>query len=150
MDYGKNLKKIRLEKSLTQAETAKSIGLKRSTYKEYELQNSIMPIIHLNSFSILLDVSIDYIFGFSNLKKYSNCRDFNKEESGKRLKEFRKENKLTQLKLAEVLNTTQSVIADYERGRYTVATPFLYTICEKYKISADYLLGRVDEPKYLK
>ena len=49
-----------------------------------------------------------------------------------------------QIELANYLNTTQSVIADYERGRYLISTPFLYTICKKYNISADYLLGRID------
>ena len=73
-----------------------------------------------------------------------------KYKMGERLKEFRKNNKLTQSKLAVILNTTQSVIADYERGRYLIATPFLYTICKKYNISADYLLGKIDNPKYLK
>ena len=63
---------------------------------------------------------------------------------------IRNKNKLTQSKLAEILNTNQSVIANYERGRTPVATPFLYTICKKYNISADYLLGKTDSPKYLK
>ena len=62
---------------------------------------------------------------------------------------IRNKNKLTQSKLAEILNTNQSVIANYERGRTPVATPFLYTICKKYNISADYLLGKTDSPKYL-
>ena len=68
---------------------------------------------------------------------------------GQNLKEFRKENKITQLKLAQTLNTNQSVIANYERGRTVIATPFLYAICTKYNISADYLLGKIDSPKYL-
>ena len=67
---------------------------------------------------------------------------------GTRLKEFRKENKITQDKLASILNTNQSVIANYERGRTIIATPFLYTICKKYNISADYLLGKINTPKY--
>ncbi len=68
----------------------------------------------------------------------------------KRLKEFRKENKLTQVKLAEILNIANGTIAEYERGTNIIATPFLYTICKNYNISADYLLGKIDEPKYLK
>ena len=68
----------------------------------------------------------------------------------KRLKDFRKENKITQKKLAQELNTSQSTIADYERGKNMIPTPFLYTICKKYNISADYLLGRINNPKYLK
>ena len=67
---------------------------------------------------------------------------------GQNLKEFCKENKLTQEKLTEFLNIGKGTIADYERGRYLIATPFLYQICKKYNISADYLLGKIDNPKY--
>ena len=74
---------------------------------------------------------------------------YNKDKSMLRLKEFRKENKLTQEKLASILNTNKSVICGYEKGRYIIATPFLYQICKKYNISADYLLGKIDSPKYL-
>ena len=63
---------------------------------------------------------------------------------------IRNKNMLTQSKLAEILNTNQSVIANYERGRTPVVPPFLYAICKKYNISADYLLGKSDSPKYLK
>ena len=90
-------------------------------------------------------------FDFTEEKKYNSINNkLDKIKSGIRLKELRKELKLTQLKLATILNTTQSVIADYEKGRYLIATPFLYTICQKYHISADYLLGKIDSPKYLK
>ena len=57
---------------------------------------------------------------------------------------------MTQKKLALILNTTYSNIAFYEKGRNFIATPFLYQICHKYHISADYLLGKINEPKYLK
>ena len=62
---------------------------------------------------------------------------------------FRKENKVTQVKLATILNTVQPVIANYEKGKFLIATPFLYTICKKYNISADYLLGKINEPQEL-
>lgn len=150
MNYGNKLKTIRISKQLTQEQVANLLNINRSTYKEYELQNSIFPSKYLWNLTNILDVSIDYIFGFTEKSKYNEPNQkLDKVKSGLRLKEFRKENKLTQLKLASVLNTTQSVIADYEKGRYLIATPFLYTICFKFHISADYLLGRVDNPKYL-
>ncbi len=68
----------------------------------------------------------------------------------KRLKEFRKEHKLTQLLLTKELNISRTTLANYECGTYPIATTFLYAICKKYKISADYLLGKIDEPKSLK
>ena len=58
--------------------------------------------------------------------------------------------KLTQSKLADNLGCSYGTIAGYERGRYLIATPFLYQICKTYRISADYLLGKIDNPKYLK
>ena len=79
-----------------------------------------------------------------NNNEYQEYNNIEPKLMGKRLKEFRKNNKITQEKLALILNTTQSVIAGYESGRYLIATPFLYMICKKYNISADYLLGRID------
>ena len=67
------------------------------------------------------------IYSFS-LQNYKNVENI---IAGKRLKEFRKENKLTQKKLASILNTTFSNIAFYEKGRNLIATPFLYEICKK-------------------
>ncbi len=150
MNYGNQLKTIRISKQLTQEQIASFLNINRSTYKEYELQNSIIPSKHLWNLTNIFDVSMDYIFGFTEIRKYNNTNQkLDRAKSGSRLKEFRKENKMTQLKLASILNTTQSVIADYEKGRYLIATPFLYTICFKFHLSADYLLGKVDNPKYL-
>ena len=78
-----------------------------------------------------------------------NC-EINKIESGLRLKTFRKEWNITQTKLADFLNTSFSNVSAYERGVNILSTTYLYAICKKYNISADYLLGKIDNPKYLK
>ena len=94
---------------------------------------------------------MDYIFNFNNIPNYENSqKEINKKLAGIRLKEFRKDNKLTQVKLAEILNTVHTVITNYENGKNLISTPFLYDICKKYNISADYLLGKIDDPKYFK
>ena len=89
-----------------------------------------------------------------NLTSKLNHKDKKEEidslKVGMRLKEFRKDHKLTQEKLASELNMARSALANYERGRNIIATPFLYTICTKYNISADYLLGKIDEKITLK
>jgi len=105
---------------------------------------------HLNTLSNYFNVSIDYLFQFTNIKNYDNSNSINLEISVKRLKEFRKDNKITQVNLAKMLNVANGTIANYECGRNFIATPFLYEICKKYNISADYLLGKIDEPKFLK
>lgn len=149
MDYNNRLSELRSNFDLTQEDIAHILNISRSTYKDYERQISIIPIKHLVSLSEYFDVSVDYLLGFTNLKQYNNVKKVDKLEAGKRLKEFRKEHKLTQVKLASILNTTFSSIAFNEKGRNLIATPFLYTICLKYHISADYLLAKTSDIKYL-
>ena len=145
------LNKIRNERGLTQEEVASILGIDRKTYNHYEVQENIIPIKHLIPLVNYLNISIDYLFGLTNNEQYKNI-SFNIDniKAGLRLKEFRKENNLTLKDLAAFLNTTFSNISWYEKGRNLIATSFLYMICLKYKISADYLLGRIDKPKYLK
>lgn len=149
MNYENRIKEIREEENLSQEEVANILNIKRSTYGHYETEYQIIPINHLINFCEYFNVSIDFIFNLNKQKKIK-WKATNKKIAGERLKEFRKVNKITQQKLATILNTTKSVISGYEHGRYLIATPFLYTICIKYQISADYLLGRCDTPKYLK
>ncbi|MCM1053440.1 MAG: helix-turn-helix domain-containing protein [Ruminococcus sp.] len=145
------IKEIREENNLTQTEIAKLFCISRSTYGMWEQEKDIIPINRLNDFCNYFKISIDYVFNLTNTKSYNNYKDkINNSLSAIRLKEFRKENNLTQVKLAELLNVANGTIANYEIGSYIIATPFLYTICSKYNISSDYLLGKVDSPKHLK
>ena len=66
------------------------------------------------------------------------------------MREFRKENKLTQSKLTDMLHYSHFVISEYENKNRLISTSYFYSICKKYNISADYLLGKTDNPKYLK
>ena len=151
MNYGQKVKELRERNGITQKELAKYLEIDAKLYSHYETENRIIPCKHLYAISLYFNLSLDYLFGFRNIKNYETNKklDINKGEVGIKLKELRKELKLTQTKLAEILNTTQSVIAEYEKGKNLIATPFLYTICKKYNISADYLLGKIDNPKYL-
>lgn len=149
MIYSEKLKEIRENKKITQKEIANSIKISSSSYERYENEHDIFPLKHLISTCNYLKVSIDYIFNFNSLNNYKSIYKIQPDIVGKRIKEVRKANKLTQVKLAQILNIGNGTLADYERGRYLVSTAILYTICKKYKISADYLLGKIDEPKYL-
>ena len=144
-NYGKIMKNLRTENLYSQAFIAEKMGLKRSTYKEYELQNSIIPIIHLNEFCNFFNVSIDYILGLTSKTNYENSKiEIDKKTSGQRLKELRKKYKLTQKELAKVLNVDISLPSKYEHGIYPIATTYLYSLCKKYNVSADYLLGKTN------
>ncbi len=149
--YGNRLRELREEKELTQKELANVLGITKEGYGQYEREYVVIPIKHLITIAIYYDLSIDNLFGFNLVNDYQIInKQVDKKLSGMRLREFRKNHRFTQKKLADILRTTQSVIADYEKGRYLIATPFLYMICNNYRVSADYILGRVDNPKFIK
>ena len=149
LEYGKRIKELREKENVSQRQVAEFMGIKRSSYDHFEQQYDLIPIKRLNQVANFFNVSIDYLFGLTNKKNYINCRkEIDLDVSAKRLKIFRKENKITQIKLAEVVGTSPAVIVHHENKRAILATPNLYTVCSKYKISADYLLGRIDEPVY--
>lgn len=148
--YGKKLRMLREEKNLTQKELAATISMNEDALSHYEREYLIIPLKHLIEICDFFEVSLDYIFDFNTERNYlENKLGYDKEVVGKRLREWRKDLKLTQVKLANVLNTVHPVIANYENGKNLIATPFLYTICSKYGVSADYLLGKIDDFKYL-
>ncbi len=141
--YKNRLKELRLNNNLLQKDMAKILNISEISYTHYEGEYYIMPLKYLIKIANYFNVSLDYLFEFSD--KYSTTfNTIDIKNSGMRLRNFRKENNLTQDSIALDLNTNRSVIANYERGRTLISTPFLYTICKKYKVSADYLLGRVD------
>ena len=151
MNYNTKLVYLREKNNLSQNDVANILKIARVTYNHFETQYDIIPLKHLNTLSNYFDVSIDYLLDLTNKVKYKNYRsNLSLELFSTRLREFRKENKLTQVDLAEVINTTHSGIAGYENKRCFMPTYFLYTICKKYHISADYLLGKIDSPRYLK
>ncbi len=61
-----------------------------------------------------------------------------------RLKLLRKEKKLTQVKLGEMLNYGYTAIANYESGRNQPSITDLIKIATIFDVSLDYLLGVTD------
>ena len=56
---------------------------------------------------------------------------------GKKLKEIRRKNNLTQENLAEILNTNRARISKIENGKMDLTFNETIKICEKFHISAD-------------
>lgn len=146
--YKKRLIELREEKELNQKELANYLKIDNSLYAKYEKEYEIIPIKHLNTLCNYFNVSLDYLFEFTDELSYQKeKKEIDLDKMIIRIKEVRKESKLTQEQLSKELNIARSALANYERGRNIIATPFLYTICKKYHISADYLLGKIDTIK---
>ena len=57
-----------------------------------------------------------------------------------KLRGLREDNDLTQSQIAEILGTSQTMYARYERGANEMPIRHLVTLCKYYNVSADYLL----------
>ena len=57
------------------------------------------------------------------------------------LKELREDNDLSQQKVADILKTERSYYGKYERGVSPLPIEHIITLCNYYKVSADYILG---------
>ena len=61
-----------------------------------------------------------------------------------RLKELRKETGISQKELAVLLDTNNSSVCDWERGRTQPDLETVVKIAQYFHVSADYLLGMID------
>ena len=59
----------------------------------------------------------------------------------KRIRDLREDHDKTQQEIADVLGTSQTMYARYERGANELPIRHLITLCKYYQVSADYILG---------
>lgn len=147
MTYNFRLKELREEpiNFIRQKEIAKILGVHVSVYSKFENNIAIIPLNHLNTICNYYNVSLDYILGLTKKRQYENHKEqIDFETFMVRFKNLRKEEKLTQEKISSILKIEQSTISKYEKGTRKVSTQYLFAICNKFNISADYLLGKID------
>lgn len=66
----------------------------------------------------------------------------------KRMRDLREDNDKTQQEIANILGTSQTMYARYERGANELPVHHLLTLCDYYGVSADYFLGRTNIREY--
>ena len=59
----------------------------------------------------------------------------------KKIRDLREDHDLTQQQVADILGTSQTMYARYERGANELPVHHLITLCDFYKVSADYFIG---------
>lgn len=62
-----------------------------------------------------------------------------------RMRNLREDHDKTQQQIADVLGTSQTMYARYERGANELPIHHLITLCNYYQVSADYMLGLSNE-----
>lgn len=57
------------------------------------------------------------------------------------IRDLRIDHDLSQIQVALILGTTKNQVGKYERGEQELPIRHLLTLCNYYKVSADYILG---------
>lgn len=150
LDYTR-IKELRIKNNLTQKDLADILNIQKPTYTQFEtMKRDLFPITLINEIANYFKVSIDYLLKLTDSIYKKERLNLNSKLAGERLKEIRLENKLYQSTLANDIGVTAALICEYEKGKKQISLTACFAICKKYNISADYLLGKIDSPKYLK
>lgn len=63
----------------------------------------------------------------------------------KRIRDLREDADMTQVQIAKILNCSQRVYSNYERGDIDVPTEILLKLADLHDVSVDFILGRTDK-----
>lgn len=63
----------------------------------------------------------------------------------RRIRDLREDKDLTQTEIAKILNCSQRVYSNYERGEVDIPTEILIKLADFHQVTTDYILGRSDE-----
>ncbi len=137
-----NLERIKFYRNrigYSQNQLGKILGVSKSTLSRWETGEETIPLKHLINFCNYAQINLDYILGLSDKKITIKKKIIlDKKSIGQKMILLRKKENLTQNDVAKILNTTQSTISSYENGKTTLLTAFLYDLCVRYKVSADW------------
>lgn len=140
------MKDIRTYFDNTQNELADYLKVSRSTYAGWENGIDAIPLLKLNDFCNYYGISLDYICGLSDTKKYEIINDkVDKETLGNNLKYIRNKNNDSQSKISEIIKVDQSNYSKYELGKILIHTYTLIDFAKHYNISIDYLCGKTKD-----
>lgn len=140
------LKQLRIERHLSRRELAKEIGYKDSVICSYECGRTEPKLENLVQLAEYYDVSLSYIIGMTDMRN----RKVEKKKSEKdkieikihvRLKELRKEKKLSQTCLGRKIGCGHSSIANYESGRNRPTIKKILGLLKVFDVSIEYLIG---------
>ena len=67
-----------------------------------------------------------------------------------RIRNLREDKDLTQTQIAKMLNCSQRIYSNYERGEVDIPTEVLIKLADFHHVSVDYLLNRTANPETAK
>ena len=140
------MKDIRTYFDNTQKELSNYLKVSRSTYAGWENGIDAIPLLKLNEFCNYYGISLDYICGLSDIKKYDIINNkINKVVLGNNLKEIRLKHSDSQKTISDIIKVDQSNYSKYELGKILIHTYPLVDFAKHYKVSIDWLCGKTKD-----
>ena len=142
----KRIRSLRERIGYSQIEIANMLGVNRSLIALWENGYANISLKQLIKLAYIYQVPIDYLLGIIeeiDHYEYHYIDTMDLKSIGLKLKEIRKNNKMTQDKFAQKIDTKRSSISYYEIGRMMISTADLKQICETFGVSADYIVGNI-------
>lgn len=137
------MKEIREGAQMRQREVAEVMGVSKGSYSMWECGTDTIPLKRLNQFCNYFNVSMDYVTGLTNRKRYPNeKKDINNDTTSENLKKIRKKQELTQVQISEALEINQPTWNRYEKGHNLILTTTIVSLAKKYNYSIDNILGK--------
>ena len=143
----KRIRSLRERIGYSQIEIANMLGVNRSLIALWENGYANISLKQLIKLAYIYQVPIDYLLGIIEEiddYEYHYIDTMDLKSIGLKLKEIRKTNKMTQDKFAQKIDTKRSSISYYEIGRMMISTADLKQICETFGVSADYIVGNIN------
>lgn len=142
--FATRLVEIREGKRITQNVLAELVGLKETTYQNYEYGSVKPPVVKLAKIAEVLQVSLDYLCGRSDYLVEEHLQ-FPKNlyfSFSTALKTERKKKYLTQREVAENIGLKEGSYRAYETRQSLPSYKIFLQLADFYEISLDKLLGR--------
>jgi transcriptional regulator with XRE-family HTH domain len=108
MNMGERLRELRLRRNISQEEVARHIGITRSAYSHYEINNRQPVYETLIKLAAYFDVSLDYMIGGTTSKHKTETSDAqDTREIMQLLRHMDQEQRKTSIRLLNELMTRQ-------------------------------------------
>lgn len=141
----RRLKDYREDFDYTQKYVAQYLGITRDAYAKYEIGQNNISIQSLVKLSSLYQLSLDYLTERSTVQSLNKNMTFNIECLQERLILLRKENKLNQKFIANLIDVKNTQYSNYENGKTIIPLEKLIVLADYYNVSLDYLTGKTDD-----
>lgn len=129
------LKNLRKERGITQTKLSEYMGITQATLSGWENEKFEIDTESLKKLAKYFNVSVDYLLGLEE----ANSASVNKKMNN--LKQLRKEKRLTQQEMANMLNISQNAYSYWENDKVKIDNKSLEKLSSFFGVSIDYILG---------